>query len=133
MTASRTPVRALRAAALLLALGCTESRASLAQGADLPSGRAALRRGEYDEAIRRLGAAAERPDATPEARRVTPRQVALRFLTRATTVFAIPKASSAEHADENAVAGDVVLTKDETSALDAAFPRGPKPRSLPML
>ncbi|MCK1545038.1 aldo/keto reductase [Bradyrhizobium sp. 147] len=68
-----------------------------------------------------------------EARGVTPRQVALSFLTRATTVFAIPKASSAEHAGENAAAGDLVLTKDEIAALDAAFPRGPKPRSLPML
>lgn len=68
-----------------------------------------------------------------EARRVTPRQVALSFLTRATTVFAIPKASSAEHAAENAAAGDLVLTKEEISALDAAFPRGPKPRGLPML
>lgn len=68
-----------------------------------------------------------------EARRATPRQVALSFLTRATTVFAIPKASSAEHASENAAAGDLVLTKDEIAALDAAFPRGSKPRSLPML
>ena len=68
-----------------------------------------------------------------QARRATPRQVALGFLTRATAVFAIPKASSADHADENAAAGDLVLTKDEISALDAAFPRGPKPRSLPML
>lgn len=68
-----------------------------------------------------------------EARRATPRQVALSFLTRATTVFAIPKASSAEHAAENAAAGDLVLTKDEIAALDAAFPRGSKPRSLPML
>ena len=68
-----------------------------------------------------------------EARRATPRQVALSFLTRATTVFAIPKASSAEHAGENAAAGDLVLTKDEIAELDAAFPRGPKPRSLPML
>lgn len=68
-----------------------------------------------------------------EVRRATPRQVALSFLTRATTVFAIPKASSAEHAGENAAAGDLVLTKEEISAVDAAFPRGPKPRSLPML
>lgn len=66
-------------------------------------------------------------------RRATPRQVALSFLTRATTVFAIPKASSAEHAGENAAAADLVLTKDDIAALDAAFPRGPKPRSLPML
>lgn len=68
-----------------------------------------------------------------ETRRATPRQVALSFLTRATTVFAIPKASSPEHAGENAAAGDLVLTKDEIAALDAAFPRGPKPRGLPML
>ncbi|MGY4369098.1 diketogulonate reductase-like aldo/keto reductase [Bradyrhizobium sp. LB1.3] len=68
-----------------------------------------------------------------EARRATPRQVALSFLTRETTVFVIPKASSAEHAGENAAAGDLVLTKDEIAALDAAFPRGAKPRSLPML
>ncbi|TGN88457.1 aldo/keto reductase [Bradyrhizobium yuanmingense] len=68
-----------------------------------------------------------------EARRATPRQVALSFLTRAITVFAIPKASSAEHAGENAAAGDLVLTKDEIAELDAVFPRGPKPRGLPML
>ncbi|SEM57296.1 aldo/keto reductase [Bradyrhizobium sp. OK095] len=68
-----------------------------------------------------------------ETRRATPRQVALSFLARATTVFVIPKASSAEHAGENAAAGDLVLTKEEISALDAAFPRGPKPRGLPML
>ncbi|MCK1714040.1 MULTISPECIES: aldo/keto reductase [unclassified Bradyrhizobium] len=68
-----------------------------------------------------------------ETRGATPRQVALGFLTRATTVFAIPKASSAEHAGENAAAGDLVLTKDEIAALDAAFPCGPKPRGLPML
>ncbi|WP_409189645.1 aldo/keto reductase [Bradyrhizobium sp. RDM4] len=68
-----------------------------------------------------------------QARRATPRQVALSFLTRATTVFAIPKASSAEHAAENAAAGDLVLTTDDLAALDAAFPRGPKPRGLPML
>lgn len=68
-----------------------------------------------------------------EAHRATPRQVALGFLTRTTTVFAIPKASSAEHAGENAAAGNLVLTKDEIAALDAAFPRGPKPHGLPML
>lgn len=68
-----------------------------------------------------------------DTHRATPRQVALSFLTRATTAFAIPKASSAEHAGENAEAGNLVLTKEQISALDAAFPRGPKPRSLPML
>ncbi len=68
-----------------------------------------------------------------QAHRLTPRQVALGFLTRATTVFAIPKASNAEHAGENAAAGDLRLTREEIAALDAAFPRGPKPRGLPML
>jgi diketogulonate reductase-like aldo/keto reductase len=63
----------------------------------------------------------------------TPRQVALAFLTRETTVLAIPKASSAEHAAENARAGDLVLTRSEIAALDQAFPRGARPRSLPML
>ena len=68
-----------------------------------------------------------------DAQRATPRQVALAFLTRKITVFAIPKASNAEHAAENADAGDVALSESEIAALDAAFPRGPKPRSLPML
>lgn len=61
------------------------------------------------------------------------RQVALAFLTREANLFAIPKASRAEHAAENAAAGDLVLSAEEMSLLDQAFPRGPKPRSLPML
>ena len=65
--------------------------------------------------------------------KATPRQVALAFLTRETTVFAIPKASSAEHAAENAGAGGLTLSTSEIATLDAAFPRGAKPRSLPML
>lgn len=68
-----------------------------------------------------------------EAHNATPRQVALAFLTRSAAVFAIPKASSAEHAAENAAAADLVLSAGEIEALDKAFPRGPKPRSLPML
>ena len=43
------------------------------------------------------------------------------------------KASSAEHAAENAAAGDLNLSDAEIAALDKAFPRGPKPRGLPML
>ncbi len=61
------------------------------------------------------------------------RQVALAFLTRRATVFAIPKASSAEHAAENAAALDLCLSESEISTLDVAFPRGARPRSLPML
>jgi diketogulonate reductase-like aldo/keto reductase len=61
------------------------------------------------------------------------RQVALAFLAREPHLFTIPKASTAEHAAENAAAGDLVLGADEIAALDKAFPRGSKPRSLPML
>jgi diketogulonate reductase-like aldo/keto reductase len=68
-----------------------------------------------------------------ETHNATVRQVALSFLVRETPVFAIPKAGDAEHAAENAGAGQLALGKDEIAALDAAFPRGPKPRSLPML
>jgi diketogulonate reductase-like aldo/keto reductase len=48
-------------------------------------------------------------------------------------VFAIPKASGADHAADNAGAGNLKLSDGEIAALDEAFPRGPKPRSLPML
>ena len=68
-----------------------------------------------------------------EAHGASPRQVALAFLTRDPCVFAIPKASTPEHAAENAAAGDLVLGDEEVAALDKVFPRGPKPRSLPML
>jgi diketogulonate reductase-like aldo/keto reductase len=71
--------------------------------------------------------------AIAQAHNATPRQVALAFLTRAPSVLAIPKASSAEHAAENAAAGDLTLSATEIAALDKAFPRGPKPRGLPML
>jgi len=67
------------------------------------------------------------------AHQATPRQVALSFLAREAAVFAIPKASSAEHAGENAAAGDLTLSAAEIAAIDAAFPRGSKPRGLPML
>lgn len=65
--------------------------------------------------------------------RASPRQVALSFLTRQKSVFAIPKASSPEHAEDNAAAGKLKLTADEIAKIDHAFPRGAKPRSLPML
>jgi diketogulonate reductase-like aldo/keto reductase len=68
-----------------------------------------------------------------EAHGASPRQVALSFLTRDPAVFAIPKASSAEHAADNAAAGELVLDDREIAELDRAFPRGPKPRGLPML
>lgn len=63
----------------------------------------------------------------------TPRQVALSFLARWPSVFAIPKASSSSHAAENAGAGKMVLTESDIAALDKACPLGREPRSLPML
>ena len=63
----------------------------------------------------------------------TPRQVALRFLLRWPNLFTIPKASSPEHAAENAGAGDLHLSSDDLSRIDEAFPRGPRPRTLPMI
>jgi len=68
-----------------------------------------------------------------DAHKATARQIALAFLTRAPCVFAIPKASSAEHVAENAAAGTLKLNESEIAALDKAFPRGSKPRGLPML
>jgi diketogulonate reductase-like aldo/keto reductase len=71
--------------------------------------------------------------AIADSHRATPRQVALAFLTRRPSVFAIPKASASEHAADNAAAGKLTLRDEEISALDQAFPRGPKPHGLPML
>jgi diketogulonate reductase-like aldo/keto reductase len=68
-----------------------------------------------------------------DAHNATPRQVALAFLTRDPTLFAIPKASSPEHAAENAGAADIVLSHKDIAVLDKTFPLGPRPRSLPML
>ena len=63
----------------------------------------------------------------------TPRQVALAHLTRHSSVFAIPKASSAEHVRDNAGAGALELSEREHETLEAAFARGVKPGSLPMI
>jgi diketogulonate reductase-like aldo/keto reductase len=68
-----------------------------------------------------------------ETHGATPRQIALGFLTRRTSVFAIPKASSAVHAAENAGAGDLTLSAEEIRMIERAFPLGPEPDSLPML
>lgn len=68
-----------------------------------------------------------------KAHGATPRQIALAFLTRDANVFAIPKASRAQHAAENAAAGDIRLSDEEIARIDQAFPRGRRPGSLPML
>ncbi len=68
-----------------------------------------------------------------QTHRATVHQVALRFLLRRPSVFVIPKAAQAGHAGDNAAAGDLRLTDAEIARLDVAFPRGKKPRSLPMI
>jgi diketogulonate reductase-like aldo/keto reductase len=66
-------------------------------------------------------------------RATTARAVALRFLVRRSSVFVIPKASAPEHVQENAQAGDLVLSDDELRRIDEAFPLGRRPRVLPTL
>jgi diketogulonate reductase-like aldo/keto reductase len=63
----------------------------------------------------------------------TPRQVALRFLTRRSSVFAIPKSSTIEHVQENAAAARLELAEEDVRRIDEAFPIGPPPRELPTL
>ena len=54
----------------------------------------------------------------------TPRQIILAFLTRDPNVFAIPKASTPAHVEENAGASDISLTGADIAAIDDAFPLG---------
>jgi diketogulonate reductase-like aldo/keto reductase len=68
-----------------------------------------------------------------ELHHATPRQVALQFLVHQPGVFAIPKASTPEHATENAGAGAFQLSDADVERIDNAFPRGRRPSKLPML
>jgi diketogulonate reductase-like aldo/keto reductase len=61
----------------------------------------------------------------------TPRQIALQFLIRRESLFAIPKTSSAAHAAENARAADLDLTQEDQKSIDAAFPVGKDRGFLP--
>ncbi len=67
------------------------------------------------------------------ARGATPRQVALAFLTRRLSLFAIPKSSDAQHVGENAGAGELVLDAAEIASVEQAFPLGHKRRGVAML
>ena len=69
--------------------------------------------------------------AIDAAHDATPRQVALRFLVRRPSLFTIPKASSPEHAIENAGAGELRLSKGELARIDEAFPLDSRYRGLP--
>jgi diketogulonate reductase-like aldo/keto reductase len=69
--------------------------------------------------------------AIADRQEATPRQVALRFLTRRASLFAIPKAADLAHAEENA--GALSLSAAELAKIEAAFPLGARRRPLPML
>lgn len=64
---------------------------------------------------------------------VTPRQVALAFLTRHAALFAIPKSGQLPHTEENAAAGGLVLGEADLQEIERAFPLGPKRRGIAML
>lgn len=63
----------------------------------------------------------------------TPHQVALAFLTRRSSVFAIPKTSRVERVQEIWEAGKLRLGAEHVMMLEAAFPLGPKPVGLPTI
>jgi diketogulonate reductase-like aldo/keto reductase len=60
----------------------------------------------------------------------TPHQVALAFLTRRPFLFAIPKAATAGHVEENAGAAALRLSDDEIRRIDEAFPVGKRRRGV---
>jgi diketogulonate reductase-like aldo/keto reductase len=67
------------------------------------------------------------------ARGATAHQIALAFLSRRASVFTIPKTCNRARVDDNAGAGDLVLTDAEVSVIDAAFPRGRARAGVPTL
>ena len=79
------------------------------------------------------GAGADVLSSIATQRGVSPRQVALAFLTRRPSLFAIPKSSRVLHTEENAGAGDLQLTPGELHSIDTAFPLGRRRRGVAML
>jgi diketogulonate reductase-like aldo/keto reductase len=63
----------------------------------------------------------------------TPAQVALAWLMRHDDVIVIPKATTIGHVDENLASLDLLLTHDDFTALDRAFPPPRTAKSLDML
>jgi diketogulonate reductase-like aldo/keto reductase len=64
---------------------------------------------------------------------VTPRQVALAFLTRRPSFFAIPKSTNLEHLRENAGGASVSLSAQDVAAIEHAFPVGRRRRGVATL
>jgi diketogulonate reductase-like aldo/keto reductase len=63
---------------------------------------------------------------------ITPRQVALAFLTRKAPLFTIPKAARREHVEENAGALNLTLSESDVRQIDETFPLKRHPGHLPM-
>ncbi|WP_338870333.1 aldo/keto reductase [Myxococcus stipitatus] len=72
-------------------------------------------------------------EAIARAHGATSRQVALQFLVRRPSLFAIPKSSRVAHLKDNAAASMLELSADELARIDAAFPLGSYSEDLPML
>jgi diketogulonate reductase-like aldo/keto reductase len=72
-------------------------------------------------------------EALAQKKGVTTRQLALAFLTRRPSLFAIPKSSNPRHVEENAGALALTLTDAEIAAIDHAFPIGRRRRGVAML
>lgn len=80
---------------------------------------------------RLLGHAALREVAARH--QATPAQVALAWLMRHDDIIVIPKATALDHVDENLAALDLLLTHDDFTALDRAYPPPKKAMPLDML
>ena len=61
------------------------------------------------------------------------RQVALQFLIRKASLFAIPKASSLEHVRENSEAAEFELTAEDLAVIDRVFPPPAKESPLEII
>jgi diketogulonate reductase-like aldo/keto reductase len=64
---------------------------------------------------------------------VSLRNVALAFLTRRSSSFAIPKAAQLAHVRDNARAGSLALDSADLEAIDRAFPAGARRPGVPTL
>jgi diketogulonate reductase-like aldo/keto reductase len=64
---------------------------------------------------------------------VSPRVVALAFLLRRPSLFAIPKTVDPARVEQNCQAADLELGAAELERLDRAFPLGPEPAVLPTI
>ena len=64
---------------------------------------------------------------------VSPAQIAIAWTMRSGNVITIPKASDPAHVRQNAVAGDIALSQEDLTAIDAAHPPPQGKQSLDIL